>query len=132
MISSTLQVRLDVVRAAATIPDETIDKFASHLRNAHEEELFRMSPFKWGRRNGVPDRDALELFLRATHAGVLEFSGGTVCSSCGGFLSTPSGLKAVKNSYCALCQIAVDGGISDSVEVAFTVSPGVRRILRFA
>lgn len=128
MISSTLQVRLDLVRAGGTVSAEAIDKFAAHLRNAPEEALFRMSPFKWGRANAIEDRDALELFLRATHAGVLEFSWGTVCPACGGFSSTPAGLQAVAASRCAMCEIDIDGGVTEAVEVAFTVAPGIRRI----
>lgn len=87
-----------------------------------------MSPLAWGRANGVADRDAIDLFVRATHAGILEFSWGIVCEVCGGFLATPSGLRSVEDGWCALCEVPISGCVTDNVEVAFTVSPGVRRI----
>ena len=128
MVSSTLQARLEVVRSDGRLPAPTVDAFAKHLCDAPEEDLFRLSPLKWGRANGVSDRDAIELFLRATHAGILEFAWGVICPTCGGFLATPAGLRAVEAKWCALCDLPIEVQISESVEVAFTVSPGVRRI----
>ena len=128
MVSATLQARLDVVRSNGTIPAAAVEAFAAHLRDAREEDLFRLSPLKWGRANGVSDKDAIELFLRATHAGILEFAWGVICPRCGGFLATPAGLKSLENKWCALCDLPIESQLSDSIEVAFTVSPGVRRI----
>lgn len=128
MISSTLNARLDVVRTARTIPAAAVEALALHLREAQEEELFRMSPLKWGRENGVPETVAIELFLRATHAGVLEFSWGVLCPWCAGFLTTPAGLRSVEEKWCALCEVRIPAEVSDNVEVAFTVAPSVRRI----
>lgn len=128
MISSTLQARLDVVRSAGTIPAETVDAFTEYLRSAPEEDLFRMSPLKWGRSHGVSDTHAIELFLRATHAGILDFAWGVICPMCAAFLATPAGLRAVENKWCSMCEIPIEAQVSESVEVAFTVAPGVRRI----
>jgi len=128
LVSSTLQARLDVIRSGGTIPAPAIDAFAKWVHDAEEEDLFRMSPLRWGRASGVSDKDAIELFLRATHAGILEFAWGVICPTCAGFLATPAGLRAMDGRFCSLCEIPIEVQVSESVEVAFTVSPGVRRI----
>lgn len=128
MISTTLSARLDVVRASPSLPASAVDALGAHLRDAPEEELFRMSPVRWAREKGVTETAAIELFLRATHAGVLEFSWGVLCPWCAGFLSTPAALRTVEQKWCSLCDVQIPPEISDNVEVAFTVSPSVRRI----
>ena len=128
MVSSSLGARLDLVRASGTIPEPALEAFRQHIAGAEEEDLFRMSPLKWGGRHGVEEVAAIELFLRATHAGILEFSWGILCPWCGGFLSTPAGLKGVTDKWCGLCEVGIPPSVSDNVEVAFTVSPAVRRI----
>lgn len=125
---SVLTSRLELVRAQASIRPETLDRFARFLETASEEALFRMSPLRFAATHEVPENEVVDLFLRATHAGLLEFTWGVLCPGCGAFLTTPAALRSLKRERtCQLCRIPVVTE-DDNVEVAFTVAPAVRRI----
>ncbi len=130
MTSSALGRGLEVLRASGKIDYADVARLGKFLMEAEEEALFRMSPVRYAEQHGMTERDAIELFLVATHAGLMEFTWGLLCPACRAFLSTPSALRGFgKNGACRLCCVAVQPG-DDSIEVAFTVSPSVRR-LRF-
>ncbi len=129
MALTALTTRLDAVRANGEFAPEVIDQFAEFLNTASEEELYRMSPLRYGAAHALTEAQAIDLFLHATHTGILEFNWGLLCPSCGAFLTTASALKALTlNQKCELCQVVIPGSIDDSVEVAFTISPTVRKI----
>jgi class 3 adenylate cyclase len=130
MSSSALATRLELLRAQATLRPGTLDRFAHILETAPEEALFRMSPLRFAAEAQVPENEAVDLFLRATHAGMLEFTWGVLCPGCGAFLATPAALRSLQRERrCQLCRIPVFIE-DDNMEVAFTVAPTVRR-LRF-
>ena len=77
---------------------------------------------------GVPENEAVDLFLRATHAGILEFTWGVLCPGCAAFLTTPAALRSIQRTRdCQMCRVTVQRE-DDNMEVAFSVSPAVRRI----
>ncbi|HOX42504.1 MAG TPA: DUF5939 domain-containing protein [Myxococcota bacterium] len=131
MAASDLEARLAAVQAGGQFSPGALARFAEHLRAAPEEQLYRMSPLRYAVTAGLDERTAIDLFLHATHAGVLEFSWGVLCPACASFLTTAAGLRSLaREQRCNLCQIPVAGLLDDNVEVAFTASPSVRH-LRF-
>jgi class 3 adenylate cyclase len=129
MATSDLGPRLDVLRARDELPGAVLDAFAAFVAGAADEALFRMSPLRYAAAHGIAEQEAIDLFLQATHAGILEFAWGVLCPGCMGFLTTPGGLRSLhRKSRCNFCGIDIEGSIDDRVEVAFTVAPSVRRI----
>jgi class 3 adenylate cyclase len=128
MASSDLDLRLDAVRATDALPSTVIDTFRAFLLEAPEEALFRASPIRWAAQHAVPEQVAIDLFLHATHAGILEFAWGLLCPNCMAFLTTPGALRGLQRRRCNFCNIDVDGTVDDRVEVAFTVAPSTRKI----
>lgn len=126
---ATLPARLDAIRDASGFPQAIIDAFGEYVRSAPDEDLFRTNPYRYAQVQGIADQQAIDLFLYATHAGVLEFNWGVLCPNCYAFVTSPGGLRAIKtNSHCEICDIDFDVTIDDNIEVAFTVAPTVRRI----
>jgi class 3 adenylate cyclase len=124
-----IEERFAILTDAEKIPLEGYELFLDFISNAPDEELFRMSPYRFTDRTGIPQQQAIDLFLYATHVGVLEFRWGVICPSCGAFLSTESGLRWVESAqYCALCTLPFEAEIDHNVEVSFTVSPEIRKI----
>lgn len=122
-----LEDRLALLRASARFSPEVVQDLATFLAGAPEEELFRMNPLRYAARHQLPERLAVDLFLHATNAGLLDFTWGVLCPACGAFLITPAALRALARRNCSMCEIAAP--VTDStVEVAFTVAPSVRRI----
>jgi class 3 adenylate cyclase len=129
MTASDLRLRLDALRTRDVVPAAAIDALADHLAAAPDEALFRMSPLRFAATRGLAEQQAIDLFLHATHAGILEFAWGVLCPGCLAFLTTPGSLRSLQRTrHCSFCNIEIQGSIDDRVEVAFTVSPSVRKI----
>ena len=114
--------------ASGRFASKDLARFAQFIEQSPDEALYRMSPYGYAQREGITAREATDLFLHATHAGVLEFSWGVVCPACGWFLTTPSALRSLSHRFCQLCEVPIETRLDDNVEIAFTVSPQVRRI----
>lgn len=121
--------RLNSIQKLVDIDQSVVEKFADFLVKAADEELFRMSPYRYAQQVDMDAKEAIDLFLYATHAGILEFSWGVLCPSCGAFLSAKSGLRWLRSGEnCSLCALPFETNLDEDVEVAFTISPSVRTI----
>jgi class 3 adenylate cyclase len=125
---SDLESRIDALRAMDAVPGHVLDAFETFLLEASDEDLFRMSPLRWAARHGVSEQIGIDLFLYATHAGILEFAWGVLCPGCLAFMTTPGALRSVQKKHCGFCSIDVERSIDDRIEVAFTVAPAIRKI----
>jgi len=129
MSVSHLSERLEACRQAGGFDPRIVEPFGALLEGAEDAEVFRMSPLRYARQAGLAETQAVDLFLHATHSGLLDFTWGVLCPGCAAFLSTPGGLRGLTEAKrCNFCRIPVVGSVDDNVEVAFTVSPSVRRI----
>lgn len=127
-MSVALENRLAVLRSHPRFRPGTIDRFARFIETAPDEALFRTSPMHFAQEHGVPENEAIDLFLRATHTGILEFTWGVLCPMCGAFLTTPAALRSLQRERaCQMCRLSVVSE-DDNMEVAFSVAPSVRRI----
>ncbi len=129
MATSDLDLRLDTLRANGEIRAELLDGLGAFLTTAPDEELFRMSPLRYAAAQGIPEQEGIDLFLHATRVGILEFAWGVLCPGCLAFLTTPGGLRSLRQrKRCTFCELDIESSIDDRVEVAFTVAPSARRI----
>lgn len=90
----SLEARLAPLRQR--VDPALVDRFAAFLQDAGDDELFRVSPYGFAGRAGVDRTAALDLFLHATQAGVLEFTWGVVCPTCAAFLTTQAALRSLE------------------------------------
>ncbi len=127
-IGQNLSNRIAALQNLSEFSPQTIGDFKSFLEKAPDEDLFRMSPLRYASAHGLPEQIAIDLFLHATHKGILEFAWGILCVGCMGFLTTPGGLRWFQKRHCNFCDIDTEQVLNDRVEVAFTVAPSVRRI----
>lgn len=129
MPTSDLSSRLDIIRATDKFDAQAINDFAEFIASAPDEELFRMSPIRYAEHAKIPKETAIDLFLYATHAGILNFNWGVICPSCGAFITAPSGLRWLNaEKRCSLCQLDTTPSLEERTEVAFTIAPSARAI----
>ena len=122
MASNVRDTRLAAVQSAGRFSDAVIDELARYLTESPDEKLFRMNPFRYAAETGTEESTAVELFLYAAHAGVLEFSWGVICPICGAFVRTEHALRALDQERgCAFCDITISPVMDVNVEVAFSV-----------
>lgn len=127
MTTAILQERLSAVQSAGHFDAHVVGGLARYIAEAPDEKLFRMNPYRYAAETGITERDAVDLFLHAAHAGVVEFSWGVICPACGAFITTDHALRALNEDRdCAICDISISPSIDDNVEVAFSVAPSAR------
>ena len=128
MSAADLDLRLHLLRTTDSLPAPLVETFRTFLLSAPEEAVFRMSPVRWAAAHNATEQQAIDLFLHATHAGILEFAWGILCPGCLAFLTTPGALRTIGRKHCGFCSLDICSSFDDRVEVAFTVSPAVRPI----
>lgn len=129
MTTAILQSRLAAIKNVGHFDATAVGCFARYIAEAPDEKLFRMNPYRYAKETGTAERLAVDLFLHAAHAGVVEFSWGVLCPACGSFITTDHALRALNEErFCAICEIPIPPVIDDNVEVTFSVAPSARTI----
>jgi class 3 adenylate cyclase len=99
------------------------------LDRADELSVQHIRPYALADRWGVKRRAVLEMFLRATRAGILDMSWDLLCPSCRGTTEGHSNLGDVRGrSHCNTCQIDFTVNFDHNVEVVFKPNPSMRKV----
>jgi class 3 adenylate cyclase len=129
MPTEILDQRLEAIAERKRFTAAQLRRFGRYVREAPDEALLHVNPLRFAIEQGMDERDAVDLFVHAAHAGVFDLLWGIVCEHCAGYLTTAGGIRSIGRSRsCGLCAADVHGSMDDSVEVTFTVSPATRRI----
>ena len=100
------------------------------IRDGSDRKLCRINVLNFAAEHGLDEEKTISGFLHAARLGLFELSWNVLCPGCGGVLDATQTLKSVhKEAYdCALCACGYEPTLDEMVEVAFTVSPRVRKI----
>jgi class 3 adenylate cyclase len=99
------------------------------IESADELTLARLRPYALADEWGAARRDALELCLLATRAGLLDLRWELLCPLCRGAKQSAKTLREVQPSlHCESCNIDFTVNFDRSVEVVFRPNQAVRRI----
>ena len=125
---SDIKALFDTLRAAAD--SQVVAAIASLVNEGSDRDLCRVNVLGLAAKRGLDQEKAIGAFLHAARLGLFELSWNVLCPGCGGVLDAMHTLKSVrKEAYdCALCACGYEPTLDEMVEVAFTVSPRVRRI----
>ena len=103
-----------------------LEEFLDH---ADELSVQRIRPYILADRWHVDRRLVLEMFLRATRAGILDMSWDLLCPSCRGTTEGHTNLGDVRgSSHCNTCQIDFTVNFDHNIEVIFKPNPSVRTV----
>ncbi|MGB8509164.1 MAG: DUF5939 domain-containing protein, partial [Pyrinomonadaceae bacterium] len=110
-------------------PPELVARLVETIESADDLTLMRLRPYALADIWHVPRRDALELCLRATRAGLLDLRWELLCPLCRGAKASHESLADVRSEvHCDSCNIDFTVNFDRSVEVVFRANPSVRRI----
>ena len=100
------------------------------IETGADHELNRINLLDFSARNGLDEERVIAGFLHASRLGLFELTWNVLCPGCGGVLDAHSTLKSLRHDdyHCGLCACGYEPSVDEQVEVAFTVSPRVRRI----
>jgi class 3 adenylate cyclase len=114
----------------STADPKVVDAIEALVRDGEDRMLSRVNVLRFAADRGLDEEKTIGGFLHAARLGLFELNWNVLCPGCGGVLNSSQQLKSVhKEAYdCALCSCAYEPTLDEMVEVAFTVSPRVRRI----
>src|ERR1700761_2679060 len=111
--------------------DPAVADAIQHLiETGADHELNRVNLLDFSKRTGLDEERVIAGFLHASRLGLFELTWNVLCPGCGGVLDAHSTLKSLRHDdyHCGLCACDYEASVDEQVEVAFTVSPQVRRI----
>ncbi len=125
---SDIQAQFSVLKQTAE--PAVADAIARLIDKGEDHELNRINVLDFARRTGLDEERVISGFLHASRLGLFELTWNVLCPGCGGVLDAHSTLKSLRHDdyNCALCAAGYEASVDEQVEVAFTVSPRVRRI----
>src|ERR1700744_1646655 len=100
------------------------------IKHGKDHELNRINALDFSSRNGLDEEKTISGFLQASKLGLFDLSWNVLCPGCSGVLDAHDTLKALRPDeyHCGLCACGYECSVDEQVEVAFTVTPRVRRI----
>src|SRR6202790_679372 len=125
---SGIQAQYSVLKQTAN--DAAADPIARLIENGEDHELNRINLLDFSSRTGLDEERVISGFLHASRLGLFDLTWNVLCPGCGGVLDAHSTLKSLRHDdyHCGLCACGYEASVDEQVEVAFTVSPRVRRI----
>lgn len=128
-----LEQRFAALEAAAWSP-RVMSRLGAHIRSGDDAALFRINPMQFARERGVPETEAVDLFLHGTAHGLFEMDWLLLCPMWTCVVESLRSLQWVGNRYhcpmyrCPMCPCDYESMLDEYIAVAFTVSPAIRPI----
>src|SRR5664279_3127976 len=125
---SEIQAQLSVLKQTAD--PAVADAIHELIENGADHELNRINLLDFSKRTGLDEERVISGFLHASRLGLFDLTWNVLCPGCGGVLDAHATLKSLRpeDYHCGLCACGYEASVDEAVEVAFTVSPRVRRI----
>jgi class 3 adenylate cyclase len=125
---SETQAQFSVLKQTAD--PKVVDAIQQLIETGEDHELNRINLLDFSARTGLDEEKVISGFLHASQLGLFDLTWNVLCPGCGGVLDAHSTLKSLRHEdyHCGLCACGYEASVDEAVEVAFTVSPRVRRI----
>src|SRR3954466_6048073 len=125
---SNTEAQFSVLRQTAD--PAVVDAISQLIAKGNDRDLNRINLLDFSARNGFDEEKVISAFLHSVRLGLFDLSWNVLCRGCGGVLVVHDTLKSLRHDdyNCALCAQGYEASVDEMVEVAFTVSPRVRRI----
>jgi class 3 adenylate cyclase len=105
------------------------ERLLQFLEHGDDFEVSRIRPYKLADEWHEPRRLVLEVCLRATRVGLLDFQWDLLCPLCRGPQESGLSLKDIKTDvHCETCKIDFTVNFDRYVELTFRPNPSVRRV----
>src|SRR6202040_558125 len=122
------QAKISVLKQTAD--PAVADAIRELIENGEDHELNRINVLDFSKQHGLDEERVISGFLHASRLGLFDLTWNVLCPGCGGELDAHSSLKSLRHEdyHCGMCACGYEASVDEQVEVAFTVSPKVRRI----
>lgn len=128
-MSSNLVARIEALGRTTPFTPEELSALRDFVETSPDEALFRVNPLTYAAERAMPNHRAIDLFVHASRAGIFDLAWNVLCYGCGGYLQSGNSLGELSaQTHCAVCDLAIEATLDDTVEVSFTVAPAIRSI----
>jgi class 3 adenylate cyclase len=125
---SRFRLQSEAVIRQGTNP-ELVNRLEEYLNQADELSLQRIRPYALADSWKTSRRAVLEMFLRATRAGMMDMYWDLLCPSCRGISEGHTNLAEVHGtSHCDTCRIDFTVNFDHNIEVVFRPNASVMKI----
>ena len=129
---ATLKQKLIADLETTESPEQKLavgERLLQFLEHGDDFEVARIRPYKLADEWHEPRRLVLEVCLRATRVGLLDFQWDLLCPLCRGPQESGLSLKDIKTDvHCETCKIDFTVNFDRYVELTFRPNPSVRRV----
>jgi len=110
---------------------ETVAAIEYFVAEAPDRALCRINPIAFAAQHHLDEERVIGAFLHAARLGIFELSWNVLCPGCGGVLEANTTLKSVHSEeyVCAWCAAGYEPTLDEIVEVTFTITRRIRRIV---
>src|SRR3954470_10560014 len=124
------EIRAQFSLLKQTVDPDVVDAIRELVENGEDHELNRINVLDFSKRVGLDEERVISGFLHSSRLGLFDLTWNVLCPGCGGVLGAHSTLKSLRpdDYHCGLCACGYEASVDEQVEVAFTVSPRIRRI----
>ena len=127
--SKRLQVHLRQLEADGVRPALT-RRVSALISDGFELDLQHIRPLRLARQWAEPERDVIELCLRAVRAGLLTLQWELLCPNCRGAKAGTGTLEQLpRGAHCATCNIDYERDFSRNVELTFRPAAAIRPLV---
>ena len=125
---SELKTQFSVLKQTAD--PAVADAIAHLIESGEDHELNRVNALEFAKARQLDEERVVSGFLHASRLGLFDLTWNVLCPGCSGVLDAHDTLKSLRSDdyHCGLCACGYQPSVDEQVEVAFTVSPKVRRI----
>ncbi len=127
--AARLQVQLRQVESEGVRP-ELVLRLETLVVEGLEFDLQHIRPLRLARLWAAPEREVIELCLRAVRAGMLTLQWELLCPNCRGAKQGSGTLEQLpRGAHCATCNIDYERDFSRNVELTFRPSAAIRPLV---
>src|SRR6185503_4612592 len=125
---SDTQAQFSVLRQTAD--PAVVEAISQLIATGEDRDLNRINLLDFSARYGFDEEKVISAFLHSSRLGLFDLTWNVLCPGCSGVLDTHDTLKSLRHEdyHCGLCACGYEPSVDEQVEVAFTISPRIRRI----
>lgn len=124
--------RLEAIRAALLAQGcsaALVEQLLQTIRRGDDLTLHKLRPYALAEQWRAPRREVLELMLRATRLGLLDFQWDLLCPMCRVAKGSAAHLDGVTQQvHCDTCNVDYQANFDQSVELTFRPSAAIRHV----
>jgi len=94
-----LEDRLTALEAARAWSPRVVSRLEALIRSPYESGLFRVNPIKVAHERNIDEREAVDLFLHATAAGIFTMDWMVLCPLCSSIIESFGSLRTINANH---------------------------------